>query len=209
MKSSKILLTSVMAVATFGSAHALIVDSLTTVGIPGGAGAVFTNIQPGSLFNQRRVQRFNSATAAVGSGAWTATLPTTNSVSAIGYRQDNVGTTIDLTGIASMSFDITVAGSITGYWNLMDSDGYILEVPSGFALSTGTHTVTLDYSTAAIDTGFNLSTVKSMDIWIKAATAQSSFSVSNIRYTPVPEPGTMVALGLGTLSMLRKRRKSA
>ncbi len=158
-------------------------DPFTTVGIPGGAGAVYTPIQPGSLFNQRRVQRFNSVTAAVGGGAWTATLPTSSSISTLGYRQDNVGTTIDLSEVVSMSFDINVTGSVTGYWYLMDPNGYIAEVPAGFALSAGTHTVTLDLSTAAIDDGFDLSAVASMEISIAAASANSSFSVSNLDVT--------------------------
>ena len=162
-------------------------DPLTTVqaSSSNGFGAPWVNIQPGSLFNQRQVARFNSATASVGSGAWTASLPRfvsgSPSASVLTYRQDNSYSTIDLNGIASMSFDINVTGSVTGYWYLMDPNGYILEVPAGFALSAGTHTVTFDLSTAAIDPGFDLSAVREMRIGISAASANSSVSVSNLR----------------------------
>lgn len=177
---------------TFSSA-----DPFTTAGNSSGNGfgAPWVNIQPGSLFNQRQVARFNSAgtgTASVGSGAWTAFLPKfvpgggSNSASVLTYRQDNSYSTIDLSGIASVSFDITVTGSVTGSWNLMDANGYIAEVPAGFALSAGTHTVTLDLSTAAIDSGFDLSAVREMRIWISAASNNSSVAVSNLRYGVIP-----------------------
>lgn len=172
-------------------------DPFTTAGNSSGNGfgAPWVNIQPGSLFNQRQVARFNSAgtgTASVGSGAWTAFLPKfvpgggSNSASVLTYRQDNSYSTIDLSGIASVSFDITVTGSVTGYWNLMDPNGFIAEVPNGFALSAGTHTVTLDLSMAAIDAGFDLSAVREMRIWISAASANSSVSVSNLRNGVIP-----------------------
>ena len=172
-------------------------DPFTTAGNSSGNGfgAPWVNIQPGSLFNQRQVARFNSAgtgTASVGSEAWKAFLPKfvpgggSNSASVLTYRQDNSYSTIDLSGIASVSFDITVAGSVTGYFNLMDPNGYIAEVPAGFALSAGTHTVTLDLSTAAIDSGFDLSAVREMRIWISAASNNSSVEVSNLRYGVIP-----------------------
>ena len=170
-------------------------DPFTTAGNSSGNGfgAPWVNIQPGSLFNQRQVARFNSAgtgTASVGSGAWTAFLPRfsggTSSASVLTFRQDSSYSPIDLSGIASVSFDITVAGSVTGFWYLMDPNGYIAEVPAGFALSAGTHTVTLDLSTAAIDGGFDLSAVREMRIWISAASANSSVAVSNLRYGVIP-----------------------
>jgi hypothetical protein len=154
-------------------------------------GTTYLNVaSSGSLFNERRVARFNSASSVSVASAtqdWKATLPIANSSStALRYRQDVSLTPKDLSGIASVSFDITVAGSVTGYWNLMDMNGYIAEVPAGFALSAGNHTVTLDLSTAAIDPGFDLSAIVSMEIWILAASANSTISASNLRYGVIP-----------------------
>jgi hypothetical protein len=66
-------------------------------------------------------------------------------------------------------------------------------------------------STAALDDpGFAWNKVKSMSLILSKATADASgASVSNFTYAPVPEPATMATLGLGTLAMLRKRRKKA
>jgi hypothetical protein len=94
-----------------------------------------------------------------------------------------MSSTIDLSGIDSMSFDINViAGSVSGYFHLMDENGFIAEVPDGFVRSVGTSSVTLDLSTAAIDTGFDLSKVVQMQVWISATSVNSRFSVTNLTY---------------------------
>lgn len=157
-------------------------------------GTTYTNLPSGSFFNQRRVARFNNATSVSVASAtqdWKATLPNANSSrTALMYRQDFNLTPKDLTGLGSMAFDITVTGSVTGYWNLMDSNGYIAEVPGGLTLSAGNHTVTLDLSTAAIDDGFDLSKIVSMDISIAAASANSTIVVKNLRKGEfLPAPG--------------------
>lgn len=148
-------------------------------------GVPYITLPSGSFFNQRRVARFNNATSvsvASTTQDWKATLPIANSSRTnLMYRQDFNLTPKDLTGLGSMSFDITVTGSVTGYWNLMDSNGYIAEVPAGFTLPAGNHTVTLDLSTAAIDEGFDLSKIVSMDISIAAASANSTIVVKNFR----------------------------
>ena len=148
-------------------------------------GTTYTNLPSGSFFNQRRVARFNNATSVSVASAtqdWKATLPIANSSRTnLMYRQDFNLTPKDLTGLGSMSFDITVTGSVNGYWNLLDSNGYIAEVPAGFTLPAGNHTVTLDLSTAAIDEGFDLSKIVSMDISIAAASANSTIVVKNFR----------------------------
>jgi hypothetical protein len=201
--------------AIAGSANAGIVDSFTTAGnsTGNGFGAPWVNI-PGSLFNQRQVARFNSAgtgTASVAGGAWTAFLPQFNttgssSASVLTYRQDSSFSTIDLSGIASMSFDITVTGSVTLSWFIGDSNGSIIDYPGPFTLSAGSSTQTLNFSTANIDPGFDISKVVRSEIWITAASANSGFSVTNYTYTLVPTPGAAALLGLGGLMAARRRR---
>jgi hypothetical protein len=144
----------------------------------------------GTLFTQRQVARFNSAgtgTASIGGGFWTAILPRATSgspsSSVLSYRQNRSYSPIDLRSITTMKFDISViSGSVSGYWYLMDQNGFIAEVPDGFVRSIGTSTVTLDLRTAAIDEGFDLSKVVEMRVWISATSANSSFSVKNLTY---------------------------
>ena len=200
--------------ACAGAANAGIVDSFTTAGNSSGNGfgAPWVNI-PGSLFNQRQVARFNSAgtgTASVASGAWNAFLPQYNttgspSSSVLTYRQDSSFSTIDLSGIASMSFDIAVTGSVTLSWFIGDPNGFIIDFP-GAVISAGSSTQTLNFSTANIDPGFDLSAVERMQIRISAASANSSISVTNFTYTLVPTPGAVALLGMGGLLAARRRR---
>jgi hypothetical protein len=196
--------------AIAGSANAGIVDSFTTAGSsnPAGFGAPYVNTSgSGSLFNQRQVARFgSSASASVGGGAWTASFPASGNSSVLRLRQDSSLSTIDLSGIASMSFDIAVTGSLTFFWNILDENGFIIDYPGPFTLSAGSSTQTLDFSTANIDAGFDISKVVRSEIWITAASANSGFSVTNYTYTLVPTPGSAALLGLGGLMAARRRR---
>lgn len=205
-----------LALAAFaGSASAGMVDPFTTAGnsSTSGFGAPWANIS-GSLFNQRQVARFNSTgggTASVGSGAWTAFLPQYNmtgsaSATALTYRQDSSYSAIDLTGIASMSFDIAVTGSVSMYWTIEDTNGFSIDLPGGALLSAGTASLTLDFSTAATIPSFSLNAVSKMQVMISATSPDSSISVSNFTYTPVPAPGAVALLGLGGLVASRRRR---
>ena len=196
--------------AIAGSANAGIVDPFTTAGSsnPAGFGAPYVNTSgSGSLFNQRQVVRFGSpAAASVGGGAWTASLPASGNSSVLRLRQDSSLSTIDLSGIASMSFDIAVTGSVTLSWFIGDSNGAIIDFPGPFTLSAGSSTQTLNFSTANIDPGFDVTAVERMEIRISAASANSSISVTNFTYTLVPTPGAAAVLGLGGLLAARRRR---
>lgn len=188
MRHSRLLVALSLAGLMASAFGAVTTDPFTTAGnsSSNGFGAPWVNIQPGTLFNQRQVARHNSAgtgTASVGSGAWRAFLPRAgSSIATLTYRQNSAFSPIDLSGIASMSFDITVSGSVGGgYWYLMDTNGFIAEVPGGFALSSGTHRVTLDLGTAAIDEGFDPSKVTRMQIRVGAASPNTHVSVSNLQ----------------------------
>jgi hypothetical protein len=144
------------------------VDPFTTSQASGNAGAPWVSI-PNSLFAERQFQRFNNATASLGSGAWTMganqfSTPTSNGSSYLNYRQDSVGSTIDLSGIASMSFDVTVTGSVNLNWYLEDANGLNLIQAGALVSVSGTGTQTLDFSTATMDPGFDLSAVTGMSV---------------------------------------------
>ena len=175
--------------AIAGSANAGIVDSFTTAQTSGGAGATWLSI-PSSLFAERQFQRFNNATASLGSGAWTMganefSSPTQNGSSYLNYRQDSVGSTIDLSGIASMSFDVTVTGSVNLNWYLEDANGLNLIQAGALVSVSGTGTQTLDFSTATMDPGFDLSAVTGMSVRFTGISAGESATVTNLTSTPL------------------------
>ena len=192
-------------VAVAGSANAGIVDPFTTAQAGGGASASWSSI-PSSLFAQRRVQRFNSSTASVGSGAWSFAFTNTNGTANLAYRQDSSFSTIDLSGIASMSFGITVTGTVNLNWYLEDQSSNNLIQFGALVPVTGTSTQTLNFSTATIDPGFDLSAVTGMTIQFIAVSSSASATVSNFTYTLVPTPGAAALLGLGGLLAARRRR---
>jgi hypothetical protein len=205
MKTS-IAIGALALVAVAGSANAGIVDPFTTAQAGGGAGATWSSI-PSSLFAQRRVQRFNNSTASVGSGAWSFAFTNTNGTANLAYRQDSGGSTIDLSGISSMSFDITVTGTVSLNWYLEDNNGPLNLIQAGApVILTGTSTQTLNFSTATIDPGFDLSAVTGMTIVISSDSSSASATVSNFTYTLVPTPGAVALLGMGGLLAARRRR---
>jgi hypothetical protein len=191
--------------AIAGSANAGIVDPFTTAQAGGGASAIWSSI-PSSLFAQRRVQRFNSSTASVGSGAWSFAFTNTSGTANLAYRQDSSFSTIDLSGIASMSFGITVTGTVNLNWYLEDQSSNNLIQFGALVPVTGTSTQTLNFSTATIDPGFDLSAVTGMTIQFIAVSSSASATVSNFTYTLVPTPGAAALLGLGGLLAARRRR---
>ncbi len=196
--------------AIAGSANAGIVDPFTTAQTSGGAGATWLSI-PSSLFAERQFQRFNNATATLGSGAWTMganqfSTPTQNGASYLNYRQDSVGSTINLSAIASMSFDITVTGSVDLNWYLEDANGNNLIQAGALVSVSGTGTQTLNFSTATEAwPGFDLSAVTGMSVRFTGISAGESATVTNFTYV-VPTPGAAALLGLGGLLAARRRR---
>ncbi len=192
-------------IATFGAANAVVLDPFTTAQAGGGAGAPWSSISS-SLFAERRVQRFNNSTASVGSGAWTFAFTNTSGTANLAYRQDSSLSTIDLSGIASMSFDIAVTGTVNLNWYLEDQNSNNLIQFGAQVPVTGTGTQTLDFGTATMDPGFDLSAVTGMTVQFFAVSPTANATVSNFTYEAVPEPATMATLGLGALALVRRRR---
>jgi hypothetical protein len=153
-----------------------------------GFGAAWVNPLNLSVFAQRQVVRLNSAgtgTASIGGEAWTAVLPRatsgTPSVSVLTYRRDSYYSTINLSSIRAMEFDIDVTkGSVSGYWYLRDENGFIAQVPGGFERLVGSSSVTLDLCKADIDVYFDLTKVVEMRVGISATSSNSCFSVTNL-----------------------------
>ena len=197
--------------AIAGSANAGIVDPFTTSQAGGNPNtAPWVNISS-SLFAQRQVERGNNAIASVGSGAWTMSPnqfsgPTQNGISNLNYRQDNLGSTISLSGIVSMSFDFNVTGSVNLNWYLEDANnGLYLSLSNTPVSVSGTGTQTLNFSTAIIDPGFDLSSVTGMSVQFSGISAGESATITNFTYV-VPTPGAAALLGLGGLLAARRRR---
>jgi hypothetical protein len=132
--------------------------------------------------------------------------PTQNGSSYLNYRQDSVGSTIDLSGIASMSFDFNVTGSVILNWYLEDANSANLIQLGALVSVSGTGTQTLDFSTATMDPGFDLSAVTGMSVRFTGISAGESATVTNFTYTLVPTPGAAAVFGLGGLMAARRRR---
>jgi hypothetical protein len=50
--------------------------------------------------------------------------------------------------------------------------------------------------------------VTGMTVQFSGISAGENATVTNFNYEPVPEPGTMVALGAGIAALLRRRKKA-
>jgi hypothetical protein len=70
---------------------------------------------------------------------------------------------------------------------------------------SGTGTQTLNFSTAIIDPGFDLSSVTGMSVQFSGISAGESATITNFTYV-VPTPGAAALLGLGGLLAARRRR---
>ncbi len=179
-------LAAILGLAREGSAQT--VDPFTTTQAHGNAGAPWVS-PVGSLFAQRQFQRFNNATASLENHAWSVganefSSTTDNGTSKLNYRQDNVGSTIDLSGIASMSFNITVDGSANLYWYLMDERGNDITLDAANLI--GTSTQTLDFCTATKSRDFDLSKVTGMYVMLSGISKGESAIVTEFTFMPLP-----------------------
>jgi hypothetical protein len=167
------------------------VDPFTTAQASGFSNAPWVTLQ-GTLFKQRQLQRFNSATASVplGTAAWTvgtstSATQTSNGTAHLNYRQDDISSTIDLSGIKSMSFSVAVTGTVTLDWYLENVNGESYS-KAQTVLTAGNSIQTFDLSTAVMDQGFDLKVVTGMTVKFTAVQSGESATVSNFTFTPLP-----------------------
>ena len=188
------------AVAVAGSANAGVVDPFTTDQTAAAIPAPFISIT-GGLFNQRQLVRTNSGSGSIGStfanfvprGIWL-------------YYQQAGGSTIDLSGIASMSFDLTRgAASFNINWNFYDATGLqsTLELTRP---SAGTITTSATDPARETDPGFNWGSITQMEMMFIGGFSSSTAGLSNFNYTAVPAPGALALLGAAGLAGGRRRR---
>jgi hypothetical protein len=204
-------LTTAIVIMGGGSAHALVFDPFTTAQIGGNPGTAPWVSGSSSHFAERQLTRANNAIASIGSGAWTMSTNsssglTQNGMSTLNYRQDNAGSTDDLSFVSSMSFDFNVTGTVNLNWYLEDANGLNLIQAGALVSVSGTGTQTLDFSTATMDPGFDLSAVTGMSVRFTGISAGESATVTNFTYTLVPTPGAAAVFGLGGLMAARRRR---
>jgi len=210
MRISKTLMTgAVAAVAVAGSASAGVVDPFTTAATFGGVTAPWTTIT-GSLFAQRQATRFNNASATLaGSGSWVASLPGSSSNTSLNYRVSGSGGTIDLSGIASMSFALSsVSGSMTLNWYFQDVNGVEATQAATQVPVSGNGTQTFDFSTAVLqDPSFDWTQITGMTVqMVRSGSTNAGFTVSSFNFTAVPAPGALALLGAAGLVGARRRR---
>jgi hypothetical protein len=181
------VLTTILGLAREVSAQS-VVDPFTTAQASGTGNAPWVTPQ-GTLFKQRQVRRSNNATASVGTAAWTVGRNTnaTNGTADLNYRQDDISSTIDLSGIKSMSFSVAVTGTVTLDWYLENVNGESLSKAQTF-LTAGNSIQTFDLSTAVIDQGFDLKAVTRMTVRFSGISNQTgdSATVTSFTFTPLP-----------------------
>ena len=192
------------AVAVAGSANAGVVDPFTTdqtaVGTTLASPAPFISIT-GGLFNQRQLARVGTGSGSIGS-----TFANFVPKGIFMVYQQAGGSTIDLSSIASMSFDLTRgAASFNIGWNFYDATGLqsTLELT---APSAGTITTSATDPARVTDAGFNWGSITQMEMQFIGGFSSSTAGLSNFNYTAVPAPGALALLGVAGLAGGRRRR---
>jgi MYXO-CTERM domain-containing protein len=161
----------------------------------------------GGLFNQRNIYKGGGGSGDV-SGGFVNFVPSstgTNPAFWMVYTQAN-GSSIDLSGITSMSFDIIAGGDAYSlFWIITDStnNAIDLEITGSLGVTTGAVTFTFPGSG---DPGFNYASVKKMEVVFRNGDSTSTGQLSNFNYTAVPAPGALALLGVAGIVGARRRR---
>ena len=196
MRNKTFISSMVLSVACVSAANAGVVDPFTDAQTPPPYDT-FTNIT-GGLFEQRALAKSGGGSGSV-SGGFVNFVPRNFWMV---YKQAN-GSSIDLSGIMSMSFDITVSGDYDLQWVITDSNNIARAIDYEVqGVSSGTVTFTFPGSG---DPGFNYASVKMMEVKFVSGSG-STGQISNFNYAGVPAPGALALLGAAGLIGGRRRR---
>jgi hypothetical protein len=208
MRNKTFISSMVLSVACVSAANAGVVDPFTNAATAA-AVAPATPVT-GGLFNQRQMYKGGGGSGSV-SGGFVNFVPSNNgsnttSTDAISlvYTQAN-GSSVDLSGITSMSFDIIAGGDAYNlFWIITDSNNIARAIDyEVIGVTTGTVTFTFPGSG---DAGFNYASVKMMEVKFRNGDATSTGQLSNFNYAGVPAPGAIALLGAAGLIGARRRR---
>ena len=196
MRTQTFISSMVLSVACVSAANAGVVDPFTKTQTTYNT---FTSIT-GGLFNQRELLKSGSGSGSVASGSVNFVPNSANMPSfGLGYEQLD-GSSINLSGIASISFDIIAGGgSYKLEWNITDSTGKAAEM-----VVASVQTGTLTFLATNTDVGFNWASVTEMSV-VFGQGSSSTGVLSNFNYT-VPAPGAAALIGLAGLVASRRRR---
>ena len=203
MRNKTFISSMVLSVACVSAANAGVVDPFTDPQTAVGVGSVqFINIS-GGLFNQRTLEKTGSGSGSIVTGSGSVNFAPNASQYAftLRYRQDGSETPINLSTIASMSFDLTA--SVPGYqleWVFTDSNDKAAEM-----VVNSVQTGPITFTASNTDVGFNWASVVTMNVGFTGGSSSTGV-LSNFNYTVVPAPGALALLGVAGLVGARRRR---
>ena len=211
MRNKTFISSMVLSVACVSAANAGVVDPFTNpeTAYATSAAAAATPVT-GGLFNQRNLYKGGGGSGSV-SGGFVNFVPsnngnntTTNDAFSMVYTQAN-GSSIDLSGVTSMSFDIIAGGDPYNLiWIITDSNSIARAIDYEVqGVSSGTVTFTFPGSG---DAGFNYASVKMMEVKFRNGDGTSTGQLSNFNYAGVPAPGALALLGVAGIVGARRRR---
>ena len=202
MRNKTFISSMVLSVACVSAANAGVVDLFTNAQTAVGfSSAVFIDIT-GGLFEQRTLSKVGGGSGSIANASGLVNFNTIGEFR-LTYQQEN-GASIDLSGITSMSFDITVSGTYDLQWVITDSNNTARAIDYEVeGVTSGTVTFTFPGSG---DLGFNYASVKKMEVKFVNPSSGASAQISNFNYAGVPAPGALALLGAAGLVGARRRR---
>ena len=201
MRNKTFISSMVLSVACVSAANAGVVDPFTAAQTAIGTSAALANFMDisGGLFEQRTLSKVGGGSGSIANASGLVNFVPNNEFR-MTYRQKN-GASIDLSGMASMSIDITAGGGAYNLrWIITDANGKVKEMEN-IPVTSGTNA----FSATATDAGFNWGIVEMMELTFEGS-ATSTGQLSNFNFTAVPAPGALALLGVAGLVGARRRR---
>jgi MYXO-CTERM domain-containing protein len=205
MRNKTFISSMVLSVACVSAANAGVVDPFTAAQTAIGTTAALANFMDitGGLFEQRTLSKVGGGSGSIANASGLVNFVPFNEFR-MTYRQKN-GASIDLSGITSMSFDITASGTFEVQWVITDSTGIAIDHEIGVVSGSTTVTFNSFIGTGA-NLGFNMASIQMMEVKFVDGSAGSTGQISNFNYTGVPAPGALALLGVAGIVGARRRR---